>query len=88
MRHLYRTLLRTILCIAIFSSMPLALKGQHMALKTNLLSDLTTTINLGLETSLAPKWSLDISGNYNAWEFKDYRKQKQWMVQPEARFWF
>lgn len=88
MRYLYRTLLRTILCIVIFSSMPLALKGQHMALKTNLLSDLTTTVNLGLEVSLAPKWSLDISGNYNAWDFRDYRKQKQWMVQPEARFWF
>lgn len=59
-----------------------------MAVKTNLLSDLTTTINLGVEASLAPRWSLDISGNYNAWDFNDYRKQKQWMVQPEARFWF
>ena len=66
----------------------MALHAQHMVMKTNLLYDLTTTVNLGLEVKLSPQWSLDVTGNYNAWEFKDYRKQKQWMVQPEARYWF
>ncbi|HIZ85974.1 MAG TPA: DUF3575 domain-containing protein [Candidatus Coprenecus stercoravium] len=77
-----------VIIFCVLLSAPLTVKAQHMALKTNVLSDLTATVNLGLEASLAPRWSLDISGNYNAWDFKDYRKQKQWMVQPEARFWF
>lgn len=41
--------------------------GQKFALKSNLLYDATATINLGMEVGLAPKWSLDISGNYNGW---------------------
>lgn len=61
--------------------------GQSFAIKTNIISDATATINLGAEVRLAPRWSLDISGNYNAWEFGDYRKQKQWNVKPEGRFW-
>ena len=68
--------------------LPQTLKAQRLAVKTNILSDLTTTVNLGAEVALAPRWSLDVSGNYNAWDFDEYRKQKQWMVQPEARFWF
>lgn len=76
--------------VFIFSllALPCITYAQRLAVKTNILSDLTTTVNLGAEVSLAPKWSLDVSGNYNAWDFADYRKQKQWMVQPEARFWF
>ena len=51
------------------------------------LYDLTTTINLGAEVRLAPKWTLDLSGNYNAWSFKNDKKWKHWMAQPEARYW-
>ena len=76
------TTIATILC-----SLP-SLHAQELAVKTNLLSDATATINLGVEAAVAPKWTVDLSGNYNAWDFPDYRKQKQWMIQPEARFWF
>ncbi len=62
--------------------------AQKAALKSNLLYDATTTINLGLELALSPKWTLDLSGNYNGWTFSDNRKWKHWMVQPEARYWF
>ncbi len=61
--------------------------AQKAALKSNLLYD-ATTINLGLEFALSPKWTLDLSGNYNGWTFSDNRKWKHWMVQPEARYWF
>ena len=77
--------------VVIFAVSALSLQSLHaqkLAVKTNLLSDATATINLGVEAALAPKWTFDLSGNYNAWDFPDYRKQKQWMVQPEARFWF
>lgn len=49
-------------------------------MKTNVLSALTTTVNLGAEAALAPRWSIDVSGSYNAWDFDEYRKQKQWVV--------
>lgn len=62
--------------------------AQKAALKSNLLYDATTTINLGLEFALSPKWTLDLSSNYNGWTFSDNRKWKHWMVQPEARYWF
>ncbi len=62
--------------------------AQKAALKSNLLYDATTTINLGLEFALSPKWTIDLSGNYNGWTFSDNRKWKHWMVQPEARYWF
>ena len=60
---------------------------RSVALKTNLLYDATATINLGLEAGLAPKWSLDISGNFNGWRIDD-QTWKHWMLQPEARYWF
>ena len=34
-------------------------KAQKVALKSNLLYDATTTMNLGLEFGLARKWTLD-----------------------------
>ena len=42
-------------------------RGQSVALKTNVLSDAFMNINLGVETGLAPKWTLDITGDFNAW---------------------
>lgn len=61
--------------------------AQDVALKTNILYDATATVNLGAEVKVAPKWSLDLSGNLNAWSFNGGRRWKHWMVQPEARFW-
>ena len=62
--------------------------AQNVDLKTNLLYDATLSPNLGLEFKLAPKWSLDLSGNLNAWTLKDGRRWKHWLAQPEARYWF
>ena len=39
--------------------------GQTFAVKSNLLYDLTSTINLGVEMSLSRKVTLDISGIMN-----------------------
>ena len=43
-------------------------KAQKVALKSNLLYDATTTMNLGLEFGLARKWTLDVPVNYNPWK--------------------
>lgn len=63
-------------------------RAQNIAIKTNLLYDATATANVGLEIGLAPKWSLDISGNFNSWSKDSHTKWKHWMAQPEARYWF
>jgi len=42
-------------------------EAQEMALKSNLLYDATTTINLGYEVALNHKTTLDIWMNYNPW---------------------
>ncbi len=61
--------------------------AQKLALKTNLLYDAAATINAGVEIGLSPRWSFDMSGNYNAWTLKEGTCWKHWMVQPELRFW-
>jgi hypothetical protein len=71
-------------------------KGQTIAVKSNLLYDATTTINLGLEVGVAPKWTIELPVNYNPWKFpytredgeKVERKISHWLIQPEARYWF
>lgn len=63
--------------------------GQSLALKTNLLYDIAAyTANAGVEVGLSPRWTVDVSGNYNAWTLSHDRKWKHWLVQPEARYWF
>lgn len=69
------------LCLA------LSANAQKVALKTNLLYDATATFNLGVEFGLSPRWTMDISGNYNPWTFSDNKKWKHWLVQPEVRYW-
>lgn len=63
-------------------------KAQDVAIKTNLLYDATATVNLGVEVGVAPKWTLDLSGNLNAWNINEDKRWKHWLVQPEARYWF
>lgn len=72
--------------LAIVSSAPMS--AQDVAVKTNLLYDATLTVNLGAEMAVAPKWSVDLSANYNGWTLSDSKRWKHWFVQPEARYWF
>ena len=70
-----------------FSVAAQAQHKQNMAVKTNLLYDATATANLGLEVKLAPRWSFDLSGDFNQWTIRDH-KWKHWFAQPEVRYWF
>lgn len=72
------------ICLVVAS---LTASAQNVVVKTNLLYDITATANLGIEFKVAPKWTVDISGNLNAWTFSDNKKWKHWMLQPEARYW-
>lgn len=62
-------------------------KAQDVAIKTNLLSDAFANVNAGIEIGLSPRWTLDLSGQYNGWTINE-RKWKHWLAQPEARYWF
>ena len=80
MRKLF--LLVTVLS-AVFS-----VSAQKIAVKTNLLYDVTSTLNIGLELGVSPRWTVDLSGNYNPFNLGNDRKIKHWLVQPEVRYWF
>lgn len=61
--------------------------AQHVALKTNLISDALLNPQLGLEARLASKWSLEIAGQVNFWTV-DGHKWRHAVAQPELRYWF
>lgn len=61
--------------------------GQNVAVKTNLLNDAFLNPNIGIEVGLAPKWTLEAAGQFNAWNLSHDRRWKHWALQPEARYW-
>ena len=62
--------------------------AQNVALKTNMLYWGTTTPNASIEVGLSRKFTTDWQLAYNPWTFKDDRKMRFWLVQPELRYWF
>lgn len=77
-----------ILIIAVTASVNAGrMRAQEVAVKTNLAADALANVNLGGEMGLAPKWTFDLTGQFNAWSFSHSRRWKHWAVQPEARYW-
>lgn len=76
-----------ILVMCALLSLSQTLSAQRLAVKTNLLYDAALSPNLGLEAAVAPRWTIDLSGNLNAWNFSDNRKWKHYLIQPEVRYW-
>lgn len=65
----------------------MALHAQKVAVKTNVLSDAFTNVNVGAEVGLAPRWTFDAIGEFNAWSLSHDRRWKHWSVQPGVRRW-
>jgi len=74
--------------------------SQNVGIKSNLLYDATSTINLGVELALSDQLTLDVSMNLNPWAFPHQRITaagvvrfehdaiiKHWIIQPEVRWW-
>lgn len=76
-----------IVSLVVFLFSAAASAAQDYGVKTNLIYDLTSTVNVGLEYKLADRWTFDMSGNYNGWTIKEGTRWKHWMFQPEVRFW-
>lgn len=72
----------------VFAGAAQGVRAQDVALKSNLLADAFLNPNLGIEIGLSPRWTLDVSGQFNGWTLSHGRRWKHWAVQPEARYWF
>ena len=83
MKKLYTSTFLLISSLCLFPA-----KAQEVAVKTNALYWATTSTNLSAEVSVAPKWSVELMGAYNPWTFKDDKKMKFWLLQPEGKYWF
>lgn len=73
-----------VVMLALFSDV----RAQHVAIKTNIISDVFLSPNLGVEVGLAPRWTIDLTGQLNAWTLSHDRRWKHWILQPEGRYWF
>lgn len=76
------------LAAALFLAGSSSLFAQDVAVKSNLVSDAFLNPNLGVEIGVAPKWTLDVSGQFNLWTLSNDRRWKHWLAQPEIRYWF
>lgn len=79
--------IKILLLLMLLTALPAPLAAQSVGVKTNLLYDATATVNLGVELRLAPRVTLDVSGNLNAWNINRHR-WRHWLAQPEVRYWF
>ena len=75
-----------LILVAILAIAP-GISAQKAGLKTNFLGDAVLSPNIGLEFGLKPKWTLDITGQFNFWDVNQHL-WKHWLVQPEFRYWF
>lgn len=62
--------------------------AQDIAVKTNALYWGTLTPNASVEFGLSKRFTTDWQAAYNPWTFKNDRKLRFWLVQPELRYWF
>lgn len=79
-----------ILTVSVFFCFGAVSNAQSIVMKTNLLYWATSTPNLGLEFSVAPRWTINLEGGYNPWVLNKQANTtlKHFMVSPEARYWF
>lgn len=63
------------------------LKAQNIAVKSDLLTGLLSSPNLGMEVRLSERFSLEGSFHYNPFPAGKDKRWKHWFVQPELRYW-
>lgn len=62
-------------------------RSRAIGIHTNALYWGAITPNIGVEVPLARRLSIDVTGMYAPWQFKDNKKYKMWVIQPELRLW-
>jgi hypothetical protein len=77
-----------LLCLFIlFVTMNLHSQAR-LAVKTNLPYLVTATPNIGMEYAFAHNYTLELSGGYNPFVFKNDAQLKHWIIWSEVRYWF
>lgn len=74
---------------SVFGVLFIAVQGvmaQKVAFKTNFVGDALLSPNAAVEVGVAPKWTAELSGQFNFWDVNGH-KWKHWVVQPEVRYW-
>ncbi len=77
----------TIILLSLLAILPWTVQAQDISVKTNTLYWLATTPNAGMEIALSKKVTLDLSAAYNPWTFKNDKKMRFWLIQPEIKYW-
>ncbi len=62
--------------------------GQTVAVKTDLVKWGTASLNIEPEVRIGSKSTLNLGLSWNPWTFKDNKKWRHLLVQPEYRYWF
>lgn len=86
-RHIGNIKFRLIIAFLLLAAVAPCARAQKAALKTNIVSDALLSPNVGLEVGVAPKWTINASGQLNLWTVNGH-KWRHWLVQPEVRYWF
>ena len=84
-RKLLSLFLRCCLLWAVAGSLPAT--AQRIAVKNNLLYDLTGTPNLGIEVALGHHHTAQLFYGLNPWKKGDGRTLRHWQLMPEYRYW-
>lgn len=71
------------LLFVLLSCIGLSVSAQDVAVKSNLLYDMTTTINFGAEVRMSSKWTLDVSANWNPWTFSGNKNGNSFLSSPK-----
>lgn len=61
--------------------------SQDFTLKTNGLYWATTTLNMGVEKAISNQVTLEADVAYNPWTFREDKKMRLLLVQPEMKYW-
>ena len=81
---LLRTAMLTLVLLALRTG---GLSAQEVAVKTNLLADVLTSPNIGVEVKLSRRFSVEADFHYNPFPSGKDIRWKHWMLQPELRYW-
>lgn len=76
------------LCSVFFIS-NMAFGQRDVAVRNNLIYDISGTPNLGVDVRVSPHWTLGLTGGYRPWPTDDRkeRKLRHMLIAPELRYW-
>lgn len=77
----------TAMIVVFMSLFCMSAHAQELALKTNLVADVTGTIDLGAEYALGSHQTVALTADYNPFSYGKNKQMKAFAIRPEWRFW-